>query len=258
VICAGIDAGSRATKVVLLESPAGRVVASGLVDQGLNPDAVAAALLRRVLAESELTRHAIRRIIATGYARSAVSSAHTTVTEITCQARAVCSLVPEARTVIDIGGQDSKVLHLDEAGEVRDFAMNDRCAAGSGRFLEVLAARFQVGLEALGELAARSHTPAPINSTCVVFAETEIIGLLAAGAEPSDIAAGVAASIATRIAALAAGRATPPVILTGGVALVPNMAAALSATLRQPIRVAPTPQFTGALGAALIAADQSR
>jgi predicted CoA-substrate-specific enzyme activase len=134
--------------------------------------------------------------------------------------------------------------------------MNDRCAAGTGRFLEVVAERLKVKLENLGELAARSRQPAAISSMCVVFAETEIIGLLSSGAQPEDIVAGVQHAIATRVAAMAAGKVLPPVIFTGGVALVPGMAEALGTALGHPVQNAPNPQFTGALGAALIAGRQ--
>jgi len=267
MIWAGIDAGSRTTKIVLLEhggtgsfSPSGvqgqpvcRPLASGLADQGPNPEVIARSLLERVCTDSDVMRSDISRIVATGYARHAISFADTTITEITCHARGVTHLLPETRTVIEIGGQDSKILRLDESGAVRDFAMNDRCAAGSGRFLEVLADRFGIGIEALGDMARHSASPAAINSTCVVFAETEIIGLVANGAQPADIIAGVQASIAARVATLAGPGLTPPVAFTGGVALVPTMAKALEAALGVPITVAPTPQFTGALGAGLLA-----
>ncbi len=131
--------------------------------------------------------------------------------------------------------------------------MNDRCAAGTGRFLELLAARLGVRLAALGELAQRSRNPAIISSMCVVFAETEIIGLLASGVAPADIVAGVQASLATRVAAMTGRNVTQPIVLTGGVAMVPGMAAALGAALGQPLVVAPQPQMTCALGAAILA-----
>ena len=132
--------------------------------------------------------------------------------------------------------------------------MNDRCAAGTGRFLEVIAARLGLGLHQLGELAARSTHPASISSMCVVFAETEIIGLLAAGVAPEEIAAGVQLAIASRISAMVGRRVEDPVVFTGGVALVPGMGAALEQTLGREVTVVPRPILTGALGAALLAA----
>jgi predicted CoA-substrate-specific enzyme activase len=257
MICAGIDGGSRTIKIVLLESGTHRVRASGVRDQGVDHDRLARELFEELLARANLDRRDVVRIVATGYTRSAVTLADTTVTEITCHAAGVRHAVPGAATVIEIGGQDSKLLRLGPDGGVRDFAMNDRCAAGTGRFLELVAARLGVGLDALGGLAHRARSPSPISSTCAVFAETEIIGLLASGAQPADIVAGVQASVASRVAAMTGHGVAPPVIFTGGVALVPGMAEALSAVLRFPVRVAPKPQMTGALGAALLACRQA-
>jgi predicted CoA-substrate-specific enzyme activase len=182
-----------------------------------------------------------------------VPFAHTTITEITCHAQGVFRVAPDARTVIEVGGQDSKVIWLETQGRVRDFAMNDRCAAGTGRFLEVVAARLGVDLPTLGDLSRASLQPALISSTCVVFAETEIIGLLAEGIAPADIAAGVQTAIATRVAVMAGRAVSPPVYFTGGVALQSGMVPALEQALSCPVRVPPQPQFTGALGAAILA-----
>ncbi|MEI7836683.1 MAG: acyl-CoA dehydratase activase [Planctomycetota bacterium] len=254
MICCGIDAGSRLIKVLLLEPASGHVLAADSTDQGIHQDALAEGLLADLLTRAGLTRRDVARTVATGYGRASVSTADTTVTEITCHAVGVHHLVPQARTVIEIGGQDSKFLSLQPDGSVRDFAMNDRCAAGTGRFLEMVAKRLELSLDQLGELARASLSPAPISSMCVVFAETEIIGLLAEGARLADIIAGVQKSIVTRVAAMAGRNVTPPVVLTGGVAMVPGMAAALEAALGVPVALAPDPRMTGALGAALLAA----
>jgi len=252
---AGIDAGSRTIKIVLLR--AGEVIARGIADQGIAQEAEIERLYARVLQEAEVERDAVRAV-ATGYARNLARGAEKTVTEITCHARGVARLAPEARTVVEIGGQDSKLLWLEPGGLARDFAMNDRCAAGSGRFLETVAARLSVPLPELGALAARSTAPATINSTCVVFAETEIIGLLAAGTSPQDIAAGIQGSLARRVAVLAGGQIVPPVYFTGGVALVPGMGAALEEAFGCSVNIPPDPQYTGALGAALLAEETGR
>jgi predicted CoA-substrate-specific enzyme activase len=159
-------------------------------------------------------------------------------------------------TVIDIGGQDSKLVRLDRNGRVRDFAMNDRCAAGTGRFLEVVADRLGLSLGDLGPTAAKSGRPAAISSMCVVFAETEIIGLLAGGRAREDIVAGVQTALASRIVALAGRKVEAPIVFTGGVARVSGMEAALQTALGQPVAIAPEPQMTGALGAALLARRQ--
>ena len=254
MLFAGIDAGSRTIKVVLLDGRGRRVIASGICDQGLRQNALATRLFGRVLRETRRKSSEVARVVATGYGRDAVTLADTTITEITCHACGVHHGRPDARTIVDIGGQDSKVLRLDSDGKVRDFTMNDRCAAGTGRFLEVVAARLGVRLADLGKLAGRARKPASINSTCVVFAETEIIGLLASGERPENIVAGVRGSMAARIVSMAGRNVTEPVIFTGGVALVPGMAKALQSALGHPVQVARHPQLTGALGAALLAA----
>jgi predicted CoA-substrate-specific enzyme activase len=255
MIVAGIDAGSRAIKVVLMEAVSRAVLGTARGDQGVEQDRLATALLEGLVgAHGDGRRPGY--VVATGYGRSLVSAADTTITEITCHARGVRELVPEVRTVVEVGGQDSKVIRLEADGSVRDFMMNDRCAAGTGRFLEVVAARLGVGIDRLGELAASSSRPAAISSTCVVFAETEIIGLLASGARPEDIVAGVQHSIASRVVAMTGRSAGEPIVFTGGVALVPGMREALQAVLTRPVLIAPDPQMTGALGAALLAASR--
>jgi (R)-2-hydroxyacyl-CoA dehydratese activating ATPase len=257
MICAGIDAGSRTTKVVLLDTGSLEVLASGVVDQGIDQDELAGSLFRRLLHDNGLDRKHVGAIVGTGYGRKLISIADKTITEITCQAWGIRRLMPDVRTVIDIGGQDSKLLRLNNDGSVADFVMNDRCAAGTGRFLEMLATQLGVKLDRLGGLAAQSRNPALISSMCVVFAETEIVGLLASGTAPADIVAGVLASVATRVAAMSGRNLASPVALTGGVALVPGMDAALSAILADRVFVAPQPQLTCALGAAILACNHS-
>ncbi|OHB65498.1 MAG: hypothetical protein A2Y77_11120 [Planctomycetes bacterium RBG_13_62_9] len=253
---AGIDAGSRAIKVVLIGNGGSQIVAQGQIDQGVEQDRLACGLFERVLADAGAGRSDVRRIVATGYGRNAVHIADTTITEITCHAVGVRHLVPDAQTIIDIGGQDSKLMRLDRNGKVRDFAMNDRCAAGTGRFLEVVADRLGVSLGDLGKMAARSQSPAAISSMCVVFAETEITGLLACGRPGEDIVAGVQTAIASRIVAMAGRSVEPPIVFTGGVARVSGMETALATALGRSVAVSPEPQMTGALGAALLARRQ--
>jgi predicted CoA-substrate-specific enzyme activase len=255
VIYAGIDAGSRAIKIVLIDSGDRRVAAAGTADQGTDQDARAQRLYERLLAESGRERADVAWVVATGYGRSIVSMADTTVTEITCHARGVRHLVPDAATIIDIGGQDSKLIKLDPSGAVRDFAMNDRCAAGTGCFLEMVARKLDVPLDALGEMAGESRQRVAISNVCVVFAETEIIGLLAAGVPAEDIVAGVQAAIAGRVMAMAGRSVSSPVVFTGGVALIPGMVEALATAVGRPVSTAPHPQMTGALGAALLASE---
>ncbi len=254
MIAAGIDAGSRSIKAVLFDADTAQMLAATVTDQGVEQARLADEVFAQALRQAALPPARVGAVVATGYGRNNVRFADTTITEITCHARGVHQLVPEARTILEIGGQDSKAIFLEDGGNVRDFAMNDRCAAGTGRFLEVVAALLGVDLPTLGELSRHSHAPAAISSTCVVFAETEIIGLLAEGVLPADVAAGVQNAIALRVAALAGRHVAPPVCFTGGVALQAGMLRALEAALEQPVRVAPQPQFTGALGAAILAA----
>ena len=253
MIGAGIDAGSRTIKAVLFDTESSRVLASALADQGVAQERLAADLFAKMLNDTGLDRSQLSGVVATGYGRNAIRFADTTITEITCHARGVHRLAPDVRTIIEIGGQDSKVISLENGGAVRDFAMNDRCAAGTGRFLEMVASRLGMTWEGLAELARQSKQPALISNMCVVFAETEIIGLLAEGKPLADVVAGVQNSIATRVSTLAGRFVVPPIYFTGGVALQAGMARALAEVLSCPICVAPQPQFTGALGAALAA-----
>ena len=250
---AGVDAGSRAIKVALFDASRSEVVATDTCDQGVDQAVRAESLLRRVLASRGLAESDLSGIVATGYGRHAVSLARQTITEITCHAAGVRFLHPAARALVDIGGQDSKFVHLMDDGRVSDFAMNDRCAAGTGRFLEVVSQRLEVPLERLGEYAARAERPAAISSMCVVFAETEIIGLLASGETRDNIVAGVQRSIAGRVAALAGRMPEGALIFTGGVARVSGMKEALERSLGRPVAVASDPCMTGAIGAALLA-----
>ncbi|MFA7158427.1 MAG: acyl-CoA dehydratase activase [Kiritimatiellia bacterium] len=251
---AGIDAGSRTIKAVIIEGGSLRMLAGGVVDQGLRQAALASGLLARVLKKCGLGRRDLKRIVATGWGRAALPFAGTTITEITCQARGVLHGKAGAETVIDIGGQDSKLIRLDSSGNVRDFVMCDRCAAGTGRFLEVVAGRLNLDLARPARAPGRPGRHIAISSTCVVFAETEIIGLMASGARPADIMAGVRKAIAARIAAMAGCEISGPVVFTGGVALVPGMARALQSALGVSVRVARNPRLTCALGAAILAA----
>ena len=258
MICAGIDAGSRSIKVVLFDTESARILATRIGDQGVDQERLAGKLFEQALDEAGIGRSRISAVVATGYGRNTVRFADTTITEITCHARGVHHVAPDARTIIEVGGQDSKVIHLEDGGRVRDFAMNDRCAAGTGRFLEMVASRLGVDWEKLADLGRDSQKPALISNMCVVFAETEIIGLLAEGVPVPDVVAGVQNAIATRVTALAGRAAVPPVYFTGGVALQPGMTRALAEALSCPLRVAPHPQFTGALGAAILAGRPQR
>ncbi len=258
MIYAGIDIGSRTIKTVVFDTDKQAMAGHALWDQGVDQDGMARAQYADVLKQAGLTPEDMAGIVATGYGRNAIAFADMAITEITCHAAGVCHLHPDSHTIIDIGGEDSKVLHLDDKNRVQDFAMNDRCAAGTGRFLEIVAKRLDGDLASVSRASMDSHAPAPISSMCVVFAETEIIGLLASGASKEDIMAGVQASVASRVHSMVGRHARAPFYFTGGVALVPGMAEALSRVLQQPVTVCEHAQLTGALGAAILASKRIR
>lgn len=256
MIVAGIDSGSRALKVVLLEAETNRPLASACRPQMMRRADLADEVLSESLASCGMPREYVAGVVATGYGRHRVAFADDAITEITCHARGVRHLVPGVRSIIEIGGQDSKVIRLAPTGKVRDFVMNDRCAAGTGRFLEMVADLLNLSLEEMGDAARASSSSAQISSTCAVFAESEILGLLTSGVGVEDIAAGVQDAVASRVTAMTEGGLDEPTVLTGGVAEIPGMLQAMSRRLGHPIVQARSPQFTGALGAALFAADE--
>lgn len=253
MITAGIDAGSRAIKMVLWDTQTRTVLDGAVCDQGTHQQEKTQQMFHALLDKNGLVKKDVSYCVATGYGRHLLDFCDTTITEITCHAVGVRHLHPDASTIIDIGGQDSKLIRLNDEGKVRDFVMNDRCAAGTGRFLEVVAERLNVDLEQLGEYARQSTTPSQISSICVVFAETEIIGLLASGQSPENIIAGVQISIVKRILAMAGRDVAPPIFFTGGVALISGMKEAFETCLQSPVITCENPQFTGALGAAILA-----
>jgi predicted CoA-substrate-specific enzyme activase len=258
MIFAGIDIGSLSTDVVLLDRK-GEIAGAAVVPTGASTMKACEEAFSRALAEAGAPASAIVFTVSTGYGRERVSSADLKVTEITCHARGARHLFPEARTVLDIGGQDSKVIRLSSDGKVADFAMNDKCAAGTGRFLEVMARTLELDLEEMGPCSLRSRRTVPISSMCTVFAESEVISLITSGTSPEDIARGIHLAIADRIAALAdkVGM-VGPAIMTGGVAKNPGARNALEAKFGFPLLVPGEPQLTGALGAALIAREKSQ
>jgi predicted CoA-substrate-specific enzyme activase len=246
-ITAGIDIGSRTTKALIWDGS--RVLGKVLIPTGWNPEKSARKAYDGALyyADAKKTDY----IVVTGYGRVTASFADRTVTEITAHARGISRLLPETRTLIDIGGQDSKAVILDEDGLVFDFAMNDRCAAGSGKFLEFLAITMGRSVEDFAELAVTSSHPVQISSICTVFAESEVLSLLAEGVPRRDVAAGVHRSIAQRVAQMARSlNPAPPIAFSGGVANNPCMVKELGYALKAPISVPQQPELTGALGAA--------
>ena len=251
---AGVDIGSRTVKVVLIEGQAKKVAAWGITDTGPIPARTATDLFVDVLKEHHLNRRDVLTITSTGYGRSSIDWTNQTVTEVSCQAAGCAALYPQLRTVIDIGGQDSKVISLADGGLVRDFALNDRCAAGTGRFLEMVASIVDVGVEELAALAGGANETIEMNSTCAVFAESEIVGLLAQGNSAANIARGVMDAIARRTKSLAGSISyESKVVFTGGVAKNQAMVEALEKHFGCEMLVPENPELTGAFGAALLA-----
>ncbi len=250
-----MDVGSTTWKAVVVDR-AGAILAS-LVEPA---DPLVEAQTERALGELRRRAGAPPELPvgATGYGRKRVPAGRT-LTEITCHARGAFARTGRPGLLVDIGGQDTKVIRIDARGEVLDFAMNDKCAAGTGRFLEVILGRLRVPL---GEVAARvaaAPRAVAVSSTCTVFAESEVVSLVAGGEPVEGIVRGLHAALARRVASLA-GSAPPgeAVFLSGGVALNPAMVAALAEALGRPVAVVPDPQLVGALGAALAAAESPR
>ncbi len=253
MITAGIDIGSVATKAVVLSD--GKVVGRALLKTGTEPRAAAAGALAQALGHADAGEAGLPRVV-TGYGRVVANDGARTITEILAAARGAHCVAPEADGVIDLGGQDTKVIRLGPDGSVADFIMNDKCAAGTGRFLELMVSALGVDFDELGRLARAAGKPARINSTCAVFAESEVVSLIARSVPEPDIAAGLFASIASRIASLAShvgGAGTYAFI--GGGARSPAMRAALESVLGKKLIVPDEPQFVVALGAALSAAQ---
>lgn len=248
----GVDIGSASSKVVILQD--GKEIIAGVVVPVGTGTSGPVRALQQAMTIAGVERSQISKVVVTGYGRMTFPDADEQVSEITCHAKGVHFLVPEARTIIDIGGQDAKVIKLDEQGYVSNFVMNEKCAAGTGRFLEVMARVLEVEVSRLEELGQQAETMVPISSTCTVFAESEVISQLAAGKNGPDVVAGIHQSVARRVAGLA-GRVglTPAVVMTGGVAQNGGVVKAMEKELKVPIIVAPRSQLTGALGAALIA-----
>jgi predicted CoA-substrate-specific enzyme activase len=253
----GIDIGATTGKIVILDDE--KILAHVIIPSGFDTGRTADMLYARGLEHAGISMNDIESVVATGYGRSMVPMVTKAVTEITCHARGAYHSDEDVRTVIDIGGQDSKGIALDEGGRVTDFVMNDRCAAGTGRFLEVMAKALEVNLEDLGALSFRSHEQVQISSTCTVFAESEVISYKNQGKKKEDIVAGLTGAIASRIAGMVNQISIKEeIMLTGGVAFNQGVVSALQKKIGKPIVVPENPQIIGALGAALIASEMTR
>lgn len=254
----GIDFGSTTAKAVIVDLD-GNIVASCVSHMGAVSNLAVEAAVAGVLEQAGLTQADMGRTVSTGYGRRMLDIADKNFTEITCHARGAVAMVPDARLVIDIGGQDSKVISVDANGLVAQFAMNDRCAAGTGKFLEVLARAMEIPLEEMGDTAMAAEQELKISSMCATFAETEVISLRAEGHSKPDVLGAVHLAIANRTLGLVSRVGKKgPVVMTGGVAR--NRAAVhyIEKVLGLPVILPGNPQVAGALGAALLALDDYR
>jgi len=263
---AGIDIGSATAKAVIVGagSDEDRVLGLALAPVGYDNEAAGRRVLLEALRSAGLGPDVPVLAVTTGYGRHTLSGEVGTitvlgaVTEITCHARGVSALVPGARAVIDVGGQDSKAMALGPGGRVVDFVMNDKCAAGTGRFLEVMARALEVSLEELGPLSLEARSAAEISNTCTVFAESEVISQRAARRPKEEIVAGIHRAMARRVAGMARRvELRPEIVMSGGVARNVGLVRAVEAELGLPLVVPELAQYAGAFGAALLARERS-
>lgn len=254
----GVDIGSATSKaVVLLDGK--QIRAEAVVPFGTGTTGKE-RVLAEVLGKAGVSWTDIAFTIATGYGRMSIHEANQQISEITCHAKGVAFECPNARTVIDIGGQDVKAISLqNERGEIRNFIMNDKCAAGTGRFLENISRALDIGMDKMAEHYFHSAHPAHVSSTCAVFAESEVISLLSDGTPLDDVVAGVHDSLATRACALARHVGlVDDIVICGGAARDAGVVDAISKNLGRKVSVAPNPQLTGALGAAVLAYERAK
>jgi (R)-2-hydroxyacyl-CoA dehydratese activating ATPase len=252
---AGVDIGSISTDVVIVDD-SGKIMGYAIEATGAEGKKAMERAFREALEKARVQHGQIAKVVATGYGRER-ADADFKVTEITCHGRGAFQVFPSARTVIDIGGQDSKAISLDERGRVLNFVMNDKCAAGTGRFLEVMARAMEIEVSEMGELDLLSRKPLAVSSVCTVFAESEIVGLLARGEKREDVIHAVHNSVTERIFGLASRVGLrPELALTGGVAKNRGIKRALEEKTGINILVPEEPQIIGAFGAALIAIEK--
>lgn len=258
MIVAGIDIGSITTDALLFDKEKG-IVAYTILQTGADSRKVSEVAVDKALTESGFSRSDLAYVVATGCGRKRAPLAREAITEITCIAKGVNYLFPEARTIVDIGGQDTKAVRIDARGRVLEFEMNDKCAAGTGRFIEVMAGALKVGLEEIGGLSLRHKKELTISSICTVFAESEVISLVSEGEELEDILYGIHRAIADRTMGLVSrlGGVEQEVVMAGGVAKNAGVVRALEKVMDTPIKIPSEPQVVSALGAALLALEKA-
>lgn len=255
---AGIDVGSLSTEAVILDAHNG-LVGYSIIQTGANSTDAAEEALDKALVEANLRQGQIRSAVATGYGRISVPLADKKVTEISCHGMGAYHLFPDTGTVIDIGGQDSKVIRVGEGGKVLDFTMNDKCAAGTGRFLEVMASKLQVSLEEMGKLSLQAGGGLRISSVCTVFAESEVVSLVAQNHPKEEIIQGLHRAIVNRVwSMIKTVGVHGAVTMSGGVAKNRGVVALLEEKLGSAMHLHTEPQIIGALGAAIMARKQGQ
>lgn len=252
---AGVDVGSTQTKATIIDEQRA-IVARALIDTGANVVAAAENAYFQALESSGLREEEVEYVVGTGYGRYRVTFGNTQVTEISCHGRGAVHMFPETMTVLDMGGQDTKAIRVGPDGDIYDFCMNDKCAAGTGRFLGAASSALEIPLDELGPTALQAKGPVRISTTCTVFAESEVLSWLGKGKAIEDILLGVHQSIASRsIGLLRRVGIEEQVTFTGGVALNVGMVHVLNETLGVEVNVSADSHYMGAIGAALFALD---
>jgi benzoyl-CoA reductase subunit D len=254
-ITAGIDAGAKNTKVVILQD--GQVIGRGTNPTGFDQAVAVEKALAMALEAASLSRDQVARVLATGAGRKAVQGVNGEVTEVTADARGAVSLMPSARTVIDVGAEEGRGISINERGAVVDFAINEKCAAGAGAFTEAMARALEIPLEQIGALSLQSTKDIDMNAQCTVFAESELVSLVHANTATADIARAVHNAIASRITSMVRRVGLQPeVFLVGGVGYNVGFKQSLEEDLGMHVTVPEHPEFVTALGAAIMAAEQ--
>lgn len=257
MIVAGIDVGSKNVRVVVLKD--GEVAARVSVASGFDQEESARAAMEKAAEQVGVAAQDFDFIAATGVGRKTIPFAHHQLTEVAADARGAATQLPAARTVIDVGAEEARAVRIDEGGKVVDFAINEKCAAGAGAFVEAMSRALEVGLQEFGVISLESTESIPMNAQCTVFAESEVVSLIHSNTAQKDIARAVHDSMASRVSAMARRAGVQePVVIGGGVANNVGFVKALSEALGlSELHVLPHPEYLGALGAALIASDKA-
>ena len=255
MITAGCDIGSLTAKAVIMKD--GKIIATNVILASAHPEKSAMDVMKRTVEKAGIKMEDISYCVGTGYGRKHIPFMNSEESEIACHARGAVWQMPSARTVVDIGGQDAKAIRMDEKGNVERYVYNDKCASGTGRFLEIIADSLDIKLEDMGAISGKAKEKLTLSNQCVVFAETEIISLVNEGKEIADIVQALHQAVANRAASLARGiLVEPDAVMTGGVAKNSGMFIALERALGVKLYKVEDPQINGALGAALFAADK--